>query len=641
MNLLHLFLPKKRIIVSRGDYHNGVARVACRDRRYNYVNGKGRFLFKEGFSQAEEFIGACAIADRLLLRCDGKILFSGRVKRLGGMESLFVAYEDSSYKESLCALFGSDGTQLTGFDYTHFTVNAEGTISASYTKKEFSAVGPRRVAKEENLWWCRLDPAGKELTPRLSFQKQMIDDSLCTCWVYNKGYECRCLYDIDKNVIVHKAICFFPETRQYRVTKVVSAEGEPTVYKCGIVDLQLNEIIPAQFDRIFPATHPHTAKPMGIGEKQPEGPFAQTELYIVKANNHYGLYDTSGDCLLEPLYKDIQSKSCSLFFLDSDKGIMAYDAADGKARLLVRHIASAPTGKDRTVYFKKRYHFYKSADEAFYFTLFRDPDSGRLGIVDDRRRVLLPPEFDDVDYNLAKGTVTLVRPDRTEEYSLPQLEQKWMESKPMLDMTRLPWDVSEEDVNARALRRDYQTVLFVDTETNGLPKDYKQPASDTDNWPRMLQISWIVTDRQGKEVKRRSLYIRPEGFKVLSKEQNPYAIPEEVLNKEGVALKDALGEFSADMEAADLVVGHNIRFDRNVIQAEQIRLGVQDAFAGKPVFCTMIAGKPVCRVPGKYGFKYPKLKELYFHFFNEDFEGAHDASNDVDATVKCFFRMCR
>lgn len=39
--------------------------------------------------------------------------------------------------------------------------------------------------------------------------------------------------------------------------------------------------------------------------------------------------------------------------------------------------------------------------------------------------------------------------------------------------------------------------LFFDTETTGLPKNYKAPASDSDNWPRLVQIAWSIYDAEG------------------------------------------------------------------------------------------------------------------------------------------------
>jgi len=338
------------------------------------------------------------------------------------------------------------------------------------------------------------------------------------------------------------------------------------------------------------------------------------------------------------MYRDIQSSNDSFFLIDSDKGILAYDVVDDRRiRVLIEHIINPPTEKNKLVFYSRRYELCKSEDGQVFFTMYKDPDNGKLGIVDDQLRVLLPPEYDDVKYNSIGKTFTAICPDRTEVYTLTQLIQRWDISKPILHLNRFPEEVPEEEINRRVLDDGYSTVLFVDTETNGLPKDYNVSAYETGNWPRMLQICWVITDSEGKTLKRRNYYIRPEGFELLPKIFNPHAIPEEILKKEGVPIKDVLEEFSRDILTADVVVGHNIRFDKSVIQAELVRALLPDAFEGKRCYCTMIGTKKLCGFVGKHGLKYPKLNELYRLIFHEDIEGAHDASNDVDATMKCFF----
>ena len=42
--------------------------------------------------------------------------------------------------------------------------------------------------------------------------------------------------------------------------------------------------------------------------------------------------------------------------------------------------------------------------------------------------------------------------------------------------------------------------LFFDTETTGIPRNYKAPASDFKHWPRLVQIAWLVTDATGNEI---------------------------------------------------------------------------------------------------------------------------------------------
>ena len=34
-----------------------------------------------------------------------------------------------------------------------------------------------------------------------------------------------------------------------------------------------------------------------------------------------------------------------------------------------------------------------------------------------------------------------------------------------------------------------KNYLFFDTETTGLPRNYKAPSSDTRNWPRLVQLA--------------------------------------------------------------------------------------------------------------------------------------------------------
>ena len=46
-----------------------------------------------------------------------------------------------------------------------------------------------------------------------------------------------------------------------------------------------------------------------------------------------------------------------------------------------------------------------------------------------------------------------------------------------------------------------------------------------------------------------------------------------------------------------------------------------------------------CKIPGMYGYKWPSLSELHIKLFNEDFEEAHDASADISATARCFWKM--
>jgi DNA polymerase III subunit epsilon len=50
-------------------------------------------------------------------------------------------------------------------------------------------------------------------------------------------------------------------------------------------------------------------------------------------------------------------------------------------------------------------------------------------------------------------------------------------------------------------------ILFYDTETTGLPLDWKSPSSNTDNWPHMVQLAWQLCQDNGDDVETHSYII--------------------------------------------------------------------------------------------------------------------------------------
>ncbi|HUH46383.1 MAG TPA: hypothetical protein VLZ54_04455, partial [Arenibacter sp.] len=56
--------------------------------------------------------------------------------------------------------------------------------------------------------------------------------------------------------------------------------------------------------------------------------------------------------------------------------------------------------------------------------------------------------------------------------------------------------------------------LIFDTETTGLPKRWDAPYTDTDNWPRCVQIAWQLHDDMGKLVESQDYLVRPDGFNI-------------------------------------------------------------------------------------------------------------------------------
>ena len=57
-------------------------------------------------------------------------------------------------------------------------------------------------------------------------------------------------------------------------------------------------------------------------------------------------------------------------------------------------------------------------------------------------------------------------------------------------------------------------VLIYDTETTGLPRDWNAPISDSDNWPRLVQLAWQLHDETGKLLSRGNMVVKPDGFTI-------------------------------------------------------------------------------------------------------------------------------
>lgn len=185
------------------------------------------------------------------------------------------------------------------------------------------------------------------------------------------------------------------------------------------------------------------------------------------------------------------------------------------------------------------------------------------------------------------------------------------------------------------------THLFFDSETTGLPRDYKAPPSDVDNWPRLVQIAWLITDVEGNEIRSLDAIIKPDGFEIPEGASRIHGITTARAMKEGVYLLPILRQTWEAMREASLLLAHNYSYDRAVIGAEFIRAGGEraDIFKSKEHLCTMAESTEFCEIPGRRGYKWPKLIELHKKLFGQEFEGAHSALADVRACAKCYFEL--
>src|SRR5260221_3384679 len=184
--------------------------------------------------------------------------------------------------------------------------------------------------------------------------------------------------------------------------------------------------------------------------------------------------------------------------------------------------------------------------------------------------------------------------------------------------------------------------LIFDTETTGVPHNKTAPLTDLENWPRLVQIAWQLHDQNGKLLSQHNYIVKPDGFDIPFKAEKVHGISTRRALEEGRDGKQVLDAFVVDLSRTQVLVGHNIEFDINIIGAELIRQSKDTAaFLQMEKVDTGIVSIDFCQLPGGMGgkLKMPRLSELHEKLFGKNFEDAHDASYDVAATARCFFAL--
>ena len=186
--------------------------------------------------------------------------------------------------------------------------------------------------------------------------------------------------------------------------------------------------------------------------------------------------------------------------------------------------------------------------------------------------------------------------------------------------------------------------LIFDTETTGLPSNWNAPVTDTNNWPRIVQIAWQLHDAMGQLIEHKGFLITPDGFNIPYDAQKVHGISTQLAQNQGEPLQEILLQFNEALSKTKFIVGQNLEFDVNVTGCEFYRMGIANPLQTLPVLdtCTEKTAQ-LCQIPGGKGGKYklPNLTELYQYLFSESFNEAHNATADVEATTRCFFELVR
>jgi len=198
-------------------------------------------------------------------------------------------------------------------------------------------------------------------------------------------------------------------------------------------------------------------------------------------------------------------------------------------------------------------------------------------------------------------------------------------------------------------------ILFVDTETNGLPVNRHLSEKQWAYFPEILQLGWEVWDLtvgvQPTLVKSEDYLLKQSPHIKWSAEAEKFhKIPLDLCQNTGLEWIPVLSLLNSDIQSCDAIVAHNLEFDRKIIRAAMYRTEIVP-------WPENTVGE-LCTMRGTEGFfdfglnrigkpKAPSLKELHNVCIpgTYDCSGAggpwHNAAHDLHCTALCFWVLCR
>lgn len=201
------------------------------------------------------------------------------------------------------------------------------------------------------------------------------------------------------------------------------------------------------------------------------------------------------------------------------------------------------------------------------------------------------------------------------------------------------------------------TILLLDTETNGLPKNRYAPISEFGAYPAILQLSWAIYEVDDNRLTRKEC--RDIGVALdpsIPWDANSAKIHgiSEREARHGSRVDVALSDLRVALYSVDMVVAHNLSFDKSVIRAAGYAEASRYADCSElrtiwntdvKEVCTMLHTRDILKIPAsaaqaKYKdlspFKSPKLGELYEWLYGHPYTSPlHSAKIDTECLAKC------
>jgi len=190
--------------------------------------------------------------------------------------------------------------------------------------------------------------------------------------------------------------------------------------------------------------------------------------------------------------------------------------------------------------------------------------------------------------------------------------------------------------------------LVFDTETTGLPKRKNVNPEETYLFPYVVQLSWLIFNSGTNKVEAlKDKIIRlPNNIQIPQKTIDIHGITQERMLEEGEPVIKVLESFMRDASSCTYLIGHNIDFDKTMVEVECVRNKCKRLSECRKIsFCTMKQGRNTCciervnRFTRKKEYKYPKLIELHEHLFKSTPINLHNSLVDVLVCFRCFYAL--
>ena len=175
-------------------------------------------------------------------------------------------------------------------------------------------------------------------------------------------------------------------------------------------------------------------------------------------------------------------------------------------------------------------------------------------------------------------------------------------------------------------------ILVIDTETTDKPPGIKLMKETVEFWPFIVQMSFILLDDTTFKYTEYDYLIKTSAEIHNS---DIHGITKGMNTAQGFAFTDIYEIFKLCMQQADMVVGHNLSFDLNMIQAECFRNNVVYV-PPRITYCTMMSTTRLCNLPQQ---KWPKLEELHTCLSHEKAMNLHNALQDCVICLRCYLKI--